>query len=74
LKKVISILFLVIVLVGVIGSLGGCEIDSDYTVYITESGSKYHKSGCQYLGESSTAILKSEAIEQGYTACSVCKP
>jgi len=47
---------------------------SDYTVYITETGTKYHKAGCRYLKESAIPILKSEAIKKGYTPCSVCKP
>ncbi|MGN0467646.1 MAG: hypothetical protein ACI4GY_02840 [Acutalibacteraceae bacterium] len=49
---------------------------SSQTVYITASGTKYHKSGCSYLKNSSTAsaINKNEAIEKGYTPCSRCKP
>lgn len=46
----------------------------DYTVYITETGSKYHRWGCQYLRESCYYISLSDAIARGYTACSVCKP
>lgn len=44
------------------------------TVYITDTGEKYHKAGCQYLKNSSHAISKSNAISRGYTACSKCKP
>jgi len=44
------------------------------TVYITKTGTKYHKAGCRYLNESQTAISKSDAISKGYTSCSVCKP
>lgn len=43
------------------------------TVYITKSGSKYHKANCSYL-ESKIAIEMSDAIAQGYTPCSRCKP
>lgn len=46
----------------------------DYTVYITATGSKYHRWGCQYLKESCYYLLLSDAISRGYTACSVCKP
>lgn len=42
------------------------------TVYITNTGSKYHKSGCRYLKKSKIAISLSEAKSRGYTACSVC--
>lgn len=41
------------------------------TVYITKTGSKYHKSWCSYL-KSRIPISKSDAIANGYTACSRC--
>ena len=44
------------------------------TVYITESGTKYHRGSCRYLADSKIAISRAEAIAQGYTACKVCKP
>lgn len=44
------------------------------TVYITNTGEKYHKSGCQYLSQSKIAISLAEACNKGYTPCSVCKP
>ena len=43
-------------------------------VYITNTGSKYHRSGCRYLSESKIGIERAKAIREGYTACSVCKP
>lgn len=42
-------------------------------VYITKSGTKYHKAGCSYL-KSSIEISKSDAIARGYSACSRCNP
>lgn len=58
-------------------SSSGSSSSSSYTpqsrtVYITENGSKYHKSGCRYLKKSKIAISLSEAKARGYTACSVC--
>jgi hypothetical protein len=47
---------------------------STYIVYITNTGEKYHRSGCQYLSKSKIPIERSEAIRLGYTPCSVCKP
>ena len=44
------------------------------TVYITNSGKKYHKEDCRYLSKSSIAISLQDAKEQSYTACKVCKP
>jgi len=43
-------------------------------VYITRTGEKYHRSGCQYLRLSKIATTRSEAIKSRYTACSVCNP
>ncbi len=43
-------------------------------VYVTKTGDKYHRSNCRYLSNSKISIEKDEAIKQGYTACSVCKP
>lgn len=47
--------------------------NNSYTVYITNTGSKYHRAGCSYL-KSSNPISKSDAIAQGYSACSRCNP
>jgi hypothetical protein len=44
------------------------------TVYITKTGEKYHRSSCQYLRKSKYAVSMTEAVERGYTACSVCQP
>lgn len=42
------------------------------TVYITKTGNKYHKLGCQYLRQSKIAISLNDAKAKGYTACSKC--
>jgi len=47
---------------------------TDVTVYITETGKKYHSDGCQYLSKSKIAISKADAIAQGYEPCSKCNP
>lgn len=45
--------------------------DVDDIVYITKTGSKYHKDGCRYLSKSKISILLTNA--QGkYTPCSKC--
>lgn len=46
----------------------------DTTVYITDTGNRYHRWGCQYLRLSYTATKLSTAKERGYTPCSVCNP
>lgn len=42
-------------------------------VYVTNTGSKYHRSNCSYL-KSKNSITKEKAIQQGYSACSRCNP
>jgi hypothetical protein len=44
------------------------------TVYVTRTGSKYHRYGCRYLRQSCIAVYRSSAITQGYGPCSVCNP
>ena len=44
------------------------------TVYVTKTGTKYHKASCKYLKYSSISLQLSEAKKKDYTACSVCKP
>lgn len=44
------------------------------TVYITDTGSKYHRSGCRYLSKSKIATSLDSALDRNYSACSVCKP
>lgn len=42
------------------------------TVYITNTGEKYHNAGCRYLRQSKIPISLSDAVAQGYTPCKVC--
>lgn len=42
------------------------------TVYVTNTGSKYHSAGCRYLRQSSNPMSESAARAQGHSACSVC--
>lgn len=48
--------------------------NNEYIVYITKTGSKYHRDGCRYLSQSQISISEDDAINQGYTPCSVCNP
>lgn len=43
-------------------------------VYVTDTGKKYHRSGCQYLSYSSNEVSLSKAISRGYTPCLKCRP
>ncbi len=46
----------------------------EVTVYITDSGEKYHSKGCRYLKKSSIPISLEEAQVGEYTPCGVCHP
>ena len=43
------------------------------TVYVTRTGKKYHRAGCQYLRQSAIPMALTKA-RAGYTPCSVCGP
>lgn len=45
------------------------------SVYVTPHGEKYHTKNCRYIQNSTPSkISVSDAIDEGYTACKVCKP
>ncbi len=43
------------------------------TVYITESGKKYHAKNCSLVKTGKKGIELSEALKQGYEPCKICK-
>lgn len=49
------------------------EVDT-YVCYVTDTGSKYHAKGCQYLRKSSHYTTVYQAENDGYTGCSRCTP
>lgn len=52
-----------------------CAVNlSGQTVYVTNTGEKFHKSSCHYLKSSKKEIAFEKALELRFTACSVCKP
>lgn len=44
------------------------------TVYITKTGTCYHRSGCRHLAKSRIPITVAEAKARGFRPCSVCRP
>lgn len=71
-KRIISI-FLVLLIFLCSPAVAYAD-NSSATVYVTKSGEKYHRSGCRYLKQSCISLSLREAVENGYTACSVCNP
>jgi hypothetical protein len=48
--------------------------DSSSTVYITRTGTRYHRGGCQYLRQSSIPVSLEEAVRRGEIPCKRCNP
>jgi len=48
--------------------------NQNVTVYITDTGKKYHADGCRYLSKSKHAVTLKDAKAEGYGPCSVCHP
>ena len=48
--------------------------NNELTVYITDTGKRYHVSSCRYLASSKHAISLGNAKHRGYTPCKVCQP
>lgn len=47
---------------------------NSYVVYVSISGTKYHRKECSYLKSSSMPVDVTDALNAGYTACSRCNP
>lgn len=50
------------------------EEEQSVTVYITKSGTKYHRAGCRYLSKSSMPVSLETLDTEKYSPCSICKP
>ena len=48
--------------------------DAGRTVYITDTGEKYHTGSCRTLRQSKYPIGINDAIAMGYEPCGICKP
>ena len=68
-RKLLFILSLVLLLFSI-----SVVAQESTIVYIAESGSKYHTSGCRYLNKSKIEIELNDALERGYEPCKVCCP
>jgi hypothetical protein len=54
-------------------TVGASQNTEGVTVYVTKSGTKYHRDNCRYLSNSKKAISLDEASAR-YSPCKVCKP
>jgi endonuclease YncB( thermonuclease family) len=55
------------------GQTAAATEPEERTVYVTRTGSKYHRSSCRYLRRSRIPVSLKEA-KQSYGPCSVCRP
>lgn len=73
-KRFISLFLALLLSLGAAAPLvHAYSVPSDTIVYVTDKGTKYHRSGCSYL-TSSHALTIEEAERQGYGPCSRCDP
>ena len=68
-KTFISALLIVVVLICI-----ALPAIADVTVYITETGTRYHAAGCRHLTKSQIPISLSDALARGLTPCGTCRP
>lgn len=56
--------------------LHGCAFSQETsdTVFVTKSGTKYHRNTCRYVSAGARQLTLQDAYKLGYTACSFCKP
>ena len=71
-KRILVLLVVFLLIFSLVASVSADN--GGMTVYITNTGSKYHMAGCRYLSNSSHAITLEAAVQLGKTPCSVCKP
>lgn len=76
--RILTFLILVIFLFTAVSALASQPINplvsGGTIVYITRTGSKYHRDGCSSLSRSKIEITLKEAVEEGYEPCKRCKP
>jgi hypothetical protein len=83
-KKLTRLLFAIITLAGISTSTpplhaqpqstsSGKRDETQITVYVTKTGTKYHRAGCSYLRRSAIATTL-KAAKARYTPCSRCHP
>lgn len=73
-KKIKKIILLVLAALIFSMPISAMAASGDTTVYITRTGTKYHTASCHYLRKSKIKTTLKEAVDNGFTACKVCKP
>jgi methylphosphotriester-DNA--protein-cysteine methyltransferase len=55
-------------------AIAGYAAMGETTVYITNTGEKYHTERCASVRKSKIAIRLEQAVSRGYEPCKRCKP
>jgi methylphosphotriester-DNA--protein-cysteine methyltransferase len=58
----------------IIIAIAGYAASGETTVYITNTGEKYHTERCASLRKSKISIRLDQAVSRGYEPCKRCKP
>lgn len=72
--KLIVLLVALSLVAGLVAYAATAQSAASDVVYVTNTGTKYHKSTCRYLSKSKIKTTRGQAEKDGYTACKVCKP
>jgi micrococcal nuclease len=72
-KNKATVFFVLLVLIP-LGGLLLSQAAGGETVYVTNSGEKYHREDCRSLRRSKIALPLADAVKSGYEPCSICKP
>lgn len=73
-KRIISLFLCVLIVITGVGAKSSRHTtDGSKKVYVTESGTKYHKKSCRYAKHAYKITLE-DAVDEGYKPCKKCKP
>lgn len=71
-KKLFALLLALALILSLSASVFAYTVPSDTVVYVTETGSCYHRWGCASLKSVAASYTVSHAVDLGYYGCSHC--
>jgi micrococcal nuclease len=73
-KTKLTISFMLVLLCIAAAGFFFLNANGTVTVYVTNSGQKYHNEDCSSLRKSKIAIPLEDAVRSGYAVCNICNP
>lgn len=70
-KRVLATMLVMMLAIGMFAPVTAHAANTD-TVYVTDTGEKYHNYGCKYLKSSCHAVTLEWAVKTGHAPCTVC--